>query len=92
MTLASWICFVFCCAANRRAAFLDQSDIALSSDLPGLRINVALPPIGSAAFGAKSAIDARGSGALDVQPRVLFVKGEPSDFFVLDVVKGSNDF
>src|SRR5260370_8666021 len=26
MTLASWICFVFCCAANRSAVSLDQSD------------------------------------------------------------------
>src|SRR5258708_5434550 len=114
MTLASWICFVFCCAANRSAASLDQSDtfsllcramirfrsgqpggisgLALSSDFPRLVIHVALPPIGSAFFGTKAAIDSGRSSGLEVQTIILLIEGEPPNFFFVGVLKCSYDF
>jgi hypothetical protein len=48
--------------------------------------------MGSAFFGAKPAVDAGRRGGTNVQAIILFLKGEPPDFFVLAVVKGSNDF
>jgi len=67
------------------------SGVALSSDLPSLRINVALPPISSALFGAKSAVDSRRGAAPDVQALVLLVEGEAANFFIVGVAKCSYD-
>ena len=64
---------------------------ALSSNLPGLWINVAFPPIGSTFFGAKAAIDSGRSAGLDVQAIVLLLEGEPANFFVVGVAKCSYD-
>jgi len=64
---------------------------ALSAELPGFRVHVAFPPIGSTFFGAKSAVESWRSGGLKVQTMVALVEGEPADFFMLDVVKGSYD-
>ena len=65
--------------------------VALSSQLPGFRVHVAFPPIGSTFFGAKSAVESWRSGGLKVQAMVALVEGEPADFFMLDVVEGSYD-
>src|SRR5579859_2957126 len=107
ITLASDVCFSFCCAANRTAASLDHSDTtisrapaenvrtrtsALPSDLSGFWIDVASPPIRCTLFGAKSAIDSRGRGGPDVQVLVLLLEGEPPHFLILSVVKGSYQF
>jgi hypothetical protein len=66
--------------------------MALSSDLPSLWINIALPPIRSALFGAKAAIDSGRSGGLDVQTLVLLIEGEAPNFFPVGVLKCSYDF
>ncbi len=89
---ASCVCFVSCCAANRSAASLDQSDMAVPSDLPGLRINITLPPDRSSIFGAKSAIDSRRSGRLEVQTIIPVVEGKSPNFFVVKVVKCPYEF
>jgi hypothetical protein len=63
----------------------------LSSDLPRLWINVAFPPVSSAFFGAKAAIDSGRSGGLDVQTLVLLIEGEAANFFLAGVVECSYD-
>jgi len=68
------------------------SGVALSSDFPRFGIHVALPPIGSAFFGTKAAIDSGRSSGLEVQTIILLIEGEPANFFLLGVLKCSYDF
>jgi hypothetical protein len=66
--------------------------MATPSDLPGLRINITFPPVRGSVFGAKSAVDSRSSGRLEVQAIILVVEGESPNFFVVEVVKCPNEF
>jgi hypothetical protein len=79
---------------GRRSVLLaaSRSGVALSSDFPSFRIHVAFPPIGSAFFGLKSAVDSGRSGGLEVQAMVLLVEGEPPNFFLVGVLKCTYDF
>lgn len=61
--------------------------MVVSSDLPGLRINIIFPPVGSPIFGTKSAIDSRSCARLEVQTIILLVEAESPNFFVAEVVK-----
>jgi len=60
--------------------------------LARLWIDVTFPPIRGAFLGSKSAIDSGRGGGLEVQTIVAIVKGEPPNFFFLEVAKSSYDF
>jgi len=66
--------------------------MAVSSDLPGVRINVTFPPFRSTVFGAKSAIDSRSNGRLEMQTIVSVVEGKPPNFLLVEVVKCAYEF